>query len=354
MRPLGAAVLASLLLGGCVALPKPRSIACADARKPAISVSEDGRTAFTHLDVLTYNIEGLPSRLRTGRGAAQREIGERLAALRESGRAPDVVMFQEVFSRPARRAVLASGYPSLAPGPAHNDRPPPALRRSLPGKPNPGKGEVGIKLASSGIVIATEYPVVERLILPFARGSCAGFDCLSNKGVVFAEIAVPGVPGTIDLFNTHMNSMKASGVAERRHLAAHVKQVREITDFMVGVADPASPIILGGDFNMRNSEARFAEFSRLQPLDLVHRYCMELPDQCDVRVSWDGDEPWMDTQDLQLFWSGNPVKVRPVRVEAMFDGGEGGPRLSDHDGFRVLYELSWPVRGAPPPRCPLP
>jgi hypothetical protein len=38
----------------------------------------------------------------------------------------------------------------------------------------------------------------------FARGSCAGFDCLSNKGLVFARIQVPGVPGTVDLFNTHI------------------------------------------------------------------------------------------------------------------------------------------------------
>jgi hypothetical protein len=56
----------------------------------------------------------------------------------------------------------------------------------------------------------------------------------------------------------------------------------------------------------------------------------------------------MDTQDLQLFAPGTRVTVRPVRVEAMFDGSEGSPRLSDHDGFRVVYEISWPV-GAPAP-----
>ena len=60
-------------------------------------------------------------------------------------------------------------------------------------------------------------------------------------------------------------------------------------------------------------------------------------------MSWDGDAPWMDTQDLQLFAPGREVTVRPVRVEAMFDGSEGSPRLSDHDGFRVVYEIAWPV-----------
>ena len=60
-------------------------------------------------------------------------------------------------------------------------------------------------------------------------------------------------------------------------------------------------------------------------------------------MSWDGDAPWMDTQDLQFFGEGEHVAIRPVRVEAMFDGGASGPRLSDHDGFLVTYELSWPA-----------
>lgn len=54
----------------------------------------------------------------------------------------------------------------------------------------------------------------------------------------------------------------------------------------------------------------------------------------------------MDTQDLQLFRSGSHVRIRPVRVMAMFDGRPDSPALSDHDGFRVIYELSWRVDGA--------
>ena len=60
-------------------------------------------------------------------------------------------------------------------------------------------------------------------------------------------------------------------------------------------------------------------------------------------MSWDGDEPWMDTQDLQFYADGRTVRIRPLRVEAMFDGGPSGPRLSDHDGFLVTYELRWPA-----------
>ena len=64
---------------------------------------------------------------------------------------------------------------------------------------------------------------------------------------------------------------------------------------------------------------------------------------CDVRMSWDGDEPWMDTQDLQFYWPGSLISVRPIRVEAVFDGRPGSPQLSDHDGFLVTYGLEWPA-----------
>ena len=95
---------------------------------------------------------------------------------------------------------------------------------------------------------------------------------------------------------------------------------------------------------MRHSDERWAAFSRYQSLSLVHEVCNHPASQCDVRLSWDGDAPWMDTQDLQFFWSGSTVSVRPVRAEAMFDGSPDSPTLSDHDGFLVTYALSWGPR----------
>lgn len=336
-------LLLGMLLSGCISLPPARSVTCDAAKRVPVRLSEDGQTMSATLDVLTYNIEGLPNRVRFGRPSALQKIGERLAALRSRGEAPDIVMFQEVFSRSARRAVLATGYPSIAPGPSARDPQPRSRKPSLPGRSNVRRGELGVKFASSGIVIASEFPIIERARQPFARGSCAGFDCLSNKGLVFARIIVPGVPLSIDLFNTHMNSARASRAPPRRHLVAHHKQSREAMRFVAAHADLRSATIFGGDFNMRGWEERFVEFAHQKRLTLVHRYCLGQPQACDVRMSWDGDEPWMDTQDLQLFRSGNDMKIRPIRVEAMFDGGEGGPKLSDHDGFRVLYELSWPA-----------
>ena len=346
-----AAAMAGLLLGGCVSLPAARSASCERAPRPQIRMSEDGRTASAYLDVLTYNIEGLPKLTRKGRRDPLREMGEHLAALKARGEAPDVVMFQEVFSRRARAVVLESGYPSLAPGPSAKDRAPRPDRPRLPGRRNPRKGELGLKFTSSGLVIVSHYPFVATGKRPFRRGSCAGFDCLANKGIAFARMRMPGVPGPVDLYTTHMNSTGASRVPERRHLVAHNKQSREIGAWIAETSPPGTPIVFGGDFNMRQTPRRFDAFVPLHTLELVHLYCLENRDECGIRLSWDGDEPWMDTQDLQLFASGSPVRVRPVQVEAMFDGSEGSPKLSDHHALRVLYELSWPVSATPAEPC---
>jgi endonuclease/exonuclease/phosphatase family metal-dependent hydrolase len=331
----------ALALPACASLPPERLAPCSGMPAREIRLSQDGAVASTRISVLTYNVEGLAWPARSGRRRQLDEMAERIAQLRAEGRAPDLILFQEVFSRAASRAVSRIGYPNLVAGPSRTQLQPPRDGPRLPGARRPQRGELGIKLASSGLVTVSEFPVVRRDSRPFPVGSCAGRDCLANKGMLYAEVAVPGVPITIDVFNTHMNSQRASRVPEARHLASHQTQAAALVDYLAQTGDIARPLIFGGDFNMRHSAERFEEFRRLQPLQLVHRFCIDWPGDCDVRISWDGDEPWMDTHDLQLFWSGGGVGLRPVRVEAMFDGGDQ-PQLSDHDGFLVTYELSWP------------
>lgn len=327
------AVVAAALLG---------SVHSADAAtSPKILMSADGKTASMRLDVLTFNLEGVPR--RGGRKAQLREIGERLDALRRKNQGPDIVLFQEAFSEDAKAAVSKAGYAATVVGPnrlQHRRLPAASDRRDHKWT----KGELGVKLVGSGLVVASVYPISLHAGEPYSRRACAGFDCLSNKGALFARIAIPGVPDKLDVFNTHLNAQGASRVSPRRHLSAHEAQVLELGNFIDQQRDMQNPIILGGDFNMRGSESRFSFFEGRQSLDLVHRYCAERRQDCDVRLSWDGDAPWMDTQDLQLFDSGVRVSIRPVRIETLFDGRPDSPKLSDHDGFRVTYELSWPVR----------
>jgi endonuclease/exonuclease/phosphatase family metal-dependent hydrolase len=353
MRSRHLSLAAFCLLSGCTALPPVSNVSCLDAPRPAIRYSADGATAYADIDVLTYNIEGLPFPVRSNRGSDLREIARRLAAFRASGEGPDIVVFQEVFSRDAARAVSDSGYRSIVVGPRDNSEGRPTTEGALPGKRNIFKGEIGYNLASAGLAIATDYAMMGVASMPYGDESCAGFDCLSNKGVLFAEIAIPGIPGMIDVYTTHMQSQRSSHVRVERHAEAHRRQTNELAEFVRSNSPPADPILIGGDFNMRNSAIRQAAFERVSSLGNVHRYCSEHRAACDMREDWEGEDQWRRVENLHLFQSGTVVKVRPIRAEDMFDGGPSGPMLSDHSGFRVVYELSWPAAETElPPTCP--
>lgn len=342
------------LLAGCSSLPPPRAvITCAASQPPQITVSPDGATASARLSVLTYNIEGLSWPARGGRAPYLQQIGTHLAAMRAAGTAPDVVLFQEMFSDAAKQAVMATGYPAIHSGPRRTTNAKGSTREHLPGHSSVKRGELGIHVFGSGLAIASRYAITDYNRRAYGRRSCAGFDCLSNKGIALARIEIPGVPGLIDVYDTHMNSRGASGAPAERNLAAHDRQAQEASQFIAETHDDTDPLIFGGDFNMRHSEPRWKNFSKYQSLSLVHRICAAPTSGCDVKMSWDGDEPWMDTQDLQFLWTGAEVKIRPVKVEAMFDGSPGNPVLSDHDGFLVTYELRWKASLTRNPGCPM-
>ena len=332
------------MAASCGTLPPHRVMAC-QALPSAANRTADAGKAHATLSVLTYNIEGLGWPARAGRSPALRAIGEHLAALQRSGTAPDIVMFQEMFSGAAKKSVAETGYPAIVSGPRRSTASQPTRLAPLPGKATLKRGELGLRALGSGLAIASRYPIIDSDLHAYGKRSCAGFDCLANKGILLARISIPGVPAPVDLYDTHLNARRASRAPAARNLAAHERQTAEASEFMAQTSGAGHPIIFGGDFNMRRSPECWDNFLRYLNLQLVHQVCMVRGSGCDVTMSWDGDAPWMDTQDLQFFASGYNVEVRPVRLEAMFDGSPASPKLSDHDGFLVTYELSW-SRGA--------
>jgi len=333
-----------LFVAGCTTLPPIKLGSCAIPITPAppIAPSTDGQTASTTLEVLTFNIEGLGWPARRGRGPSLEQIGATLAELNKRGKAPDVILVQEMFSPAAVRAVTQAGYPYRAWGPTRTQRRRLATEGRMQGPFHWAKGETGFHLVGSGLAILSRYPIVAARSEPFGKHRCAGFDCLSNKGVQHVRIAVPGVPQPLDIFNTHMNSQGASRVSPARNGAAHALQVADLATFIAATSESEAPKIFGGDFNMRGAPSRLARLeAKLSRFTMVHRYCALPNAGCSVPISWDGDEPWLDTEDLQLFSSGAEVAISPTRVEAMFDGPGSGDRLSDHDGLKVAYRLTW-------------
>ena len=347
-------VCATMVVGGltgCATTFPSRALSCTASARPDLTHSLDGNEVSTSLSVLTYNVEGLGFPARRNRAENLNRISQHLAAHRLRGTAPDIILFQEVFSGSAKKAVANTGYPATLRGPGRSTKPLDITRTPLPGRSKVTRGEIGLRLTSSGLAVASRYPIVSAADAAFSSRSCAGIDCLSNKGVMLARVMIPGVPTPIDVYNTHMNSQGASRAPPKRHRAAHARQVRETSIFIDATHDDRFPLVFGGDLNMRESKPRWENFSAHQSLKLVHQVCQEPTSGCDVRMSWDGDAPWMDTQDLQFFWGGSPVAVAPIRIESMFDGSPGSPKLSDHDGLLVTYRLSWPARMPGHPVC---
>jgi endonuclease/exonuclease/phosphatase family metal-dependent hydrolase len=341
MPPFKAAALAGLAAGAaltsaCVSYPPVPPVAAA--------VPAPGPAPAT-LSVMTYNLEGLTWPARTGRRPYLEAITAELAAMEQAGVLPDVIVFQEAFSTAALRTASSTPHPHYALGPRAPTRSGlPKTRDPVLRKRNYLRGEWGVRFMGSGIAIASRYPITASFSQPYGPTSCAGWDCLANKGVMLVRIAVPGLADPVEIATTHMNAQGASKAPPEKHLAAHNAQSAELADFLDRVSTPDSPLVLAGDFNMRRNPARFDAFESRNGYQLARRYCLEartdpaLP-SCDIRLSFDGDEPWFDTQDLQIYDDGTRIALRPTRIEAWFDGPDAGGKLSDHDAYVVTYAI---------------
>lgn len=280
-------------------------------------LSDRGQTT-SDISVLTYNVRGLPWPLASGRGDALRAIGQELAQMRQSGVQPDVVLIQEGFRREVAELVQASGYRYWAKGPGRG----------------PGFG----RLASAGLHVLSDAPILD--VRRHAFGTCAGLDCFANKGAMRVRLAIAGSPTPIDIINTHLNSRSASRAAPAESLAAHNAQIRQLDAFVSETRAEGVPVIVGGDFNVKNAPQRYYFNALERPYTVVSEYCSQRA-QTDCGGEDPITEPWLRSQDLQAFVPDEQVSVRPLKTDILFAGAKGRAQLSDHEGYVVRYQLQW-------------
>lgn len=334
------ALFFGIAVSGCQYITPPELY---ERRVAVVPLVRDDATAELELSVLTYNVEGLAWPARAGRGSRLRMIEDQLSALHAQGVAPDIVLLQEAFSREAIAIARNSGYSNVIPGPARGDRrqlDEAEIDRDHVRGRRFVRGERLIgRRAHSGLYVLTDLPVHAVAREPFSGRACAGFDCLSNKGVMMVQVGLPNGQ-MLDVFNTHFNSRRAARVDLERADAAHRFQLQESSIFLDMHRTIGTPAIYGGDFNMRGARERFDPFDEAKTeFEIAHRFCSRNRGACHVSLSWDGDEPWMDTQDLQIYQSSDSATLTPVRIEAMFDEPAEGRPLSDHDGLLVTYRV---------------
>jgi endonuclease/exonuclease/phosphatase family metal-dependent hydrolase len=340
------AVSLAAALSGCASHPVLPAPPLPAARELAVQVDPETGVHSIELSVLTYNVAGLPFPARGDTRKAMRRIAQAWPGEFPDG-PPDVLLLQEAFVPSATRLAGRLGYPNVVRGPKRLDKPEPRPERAtreFRQQRRLTKGERLFVLTGSGLVAATDLAVVRTVNQPFGRHACAGYDCLANKGAMLIEIAVPGMPEPLFILNTHLNSRRASGVADERSLYAYRRQVVEIRELLDREWAGRGPLVWAGDLNARGNLDRFSFQEERLPGELAHRYCADNPRHCSVRMSWDNDEPWLDTQDLQGFLDGEWVWIKPVAIAARFDEPVDGRMLSDHDGLEVRWRLSWRPR----------
>jgi endonuclease/exonuclease/phosphatase family metal-dependent hydrolase len=334
------ALAALALLSGCNGLNDGDRVAsCAQTKRPEAVLNAQTGEYSVSLDVMTYNVEGLPREFHGDRAKDLTRIKQSFNAMIAKGTAPDILVVQEMFTDDAIAKLRAIRYPNFIYGPTRRDveAPLPVVRLAgyAPEMPN-------IRAQPSGVAILSRYPVTAHRKRAFGYYSCSGADCFANKGMMIAEIGIPGVPVPIRVATTHMNAQDASGMPSRVHLHAHRQQSEELADFLNDFDDQA-PIIIAGDFNMRASPARFAHFNSRIPHITAHHYCHKNRDECRALIPLPAPAPWLTTQDLQFFKDGSAAKLRPVQLSHWFDSAAQGGVLSDHAAHRVRWTLSWPM-----------
>lgn len=338
---LAAAAVASILCVSAQAAGSARQAAsCPASSGPQVRVDAGG-VASIDIDVMLYNIEGLPFPARVDRKPDLDRITAELAAMRMACKAPQIVVLQEAFSDTAAAVGQRAGFAYVARGPAAGD-PRHASGATLPQGFLAGQqlshGEGGPKLVGGGLQVLSDYPLSGTVSEPFSAAACAGTDCLAAKGAMLVRVRIPGLDVPVDVLNTHMNSRKGAGVPYARTDVAHRVQTEELAGFLRRNRDPRHPLLVAGDFNMKAAPVRFQHFERLLPQTLVHRACGG--GSCELRQPFETAEPWMETQDLHAFEAGGAVSVQPLKLRSLFDG-RNRPALSDHVATVVTYRLSW-------------
>src|SRR5690606_21439237 len=279
------AALAGLLvssLAGCARHPELAPPPLPAARELAVEIDPVTGVHSVELTVLSFNVGALPFPQRTGAGRAMRRI-EQAWPGEFAGEAPDILRLQEAFVPSATRLPGNVGYANTVRGPLRLDRPDPRperAERDFRRERRLLKGERLLILVGSGLAAASDLAIEAQVNQPFGRHSCAGYDCLANKGAMLLRIPIPGMPEPLFVLNTHLNSRLASGVRDERSLYAYRRQVVEIQELLDREWAGRGPLIWGGDLNARGNLDRFQYQEERLPGELAHRYCADNRGHC--------------------------------------------------------------------------
>jgi endonuclease/exonuclease/phosphatase family metal-dependent hydrolase len=315
---------------------------------PALAIAASPAAAAMptqEVSIMSYNVHGLPWPFTHGRPTALHEIGARLAAMRTEGDQPHLVLLQEAFSRDAKAIAREAGYPYAATGPGRSERwraRPDASEVQFIRADNKLKGEGDGTFEDSGLLVLSDYPILDVKRAPYSRFACAGYDCLANKGMLLVRVAVPGSAEPLTVVDTHMNSRSASGVPPQRFNVAYALQAEELRDFVSANVPANAPAIVAGDFNIKRDAYRRAMITGgggvlVAAQDAIRSGlagAAALDDRAAVETIADRGADWLFAR------GGGGMSLSLERVSVPFGKEPNGKSLSDHYGYVAYYAIS--------------
>ncbi|MFC3051286.1 endonuclease/exonuclease/phosphatase family protein [Kordiimonas pumila] len=289
--------------------------------------------------VLSYNINGLPAPLQTGREPYFERIAELLRERRRAGTQPDIVLIQEAFDNHTRVIAEKTGYPYVLRGPDRRDTSKRGdVHWAMKARKTYSSFTDPQKFMGSGLLILSDFPIIEARHKAFNSDECAGIDCLSNKAILLARVQVPGMATPLDIITTHFNSLNSAKAPSRIAFKAHKKQT-DVFEWFLGQVNSGNPIIIGGDFNTK-ARKRYDYFQATVELDDVAEVCLQEVQDCRLHTGVTPASVWHDTNDKQFYRGSKTVTIFPLSIDRPFDEKLQGKPLSDHTGYEVIYRLS--------------
>lgn len=293
------------------------------------------------IKTLSYNVQGLPWPIKKHRGELP-EIGRLLGEMRRQGTQPQVVFLQEAFRGGSIDTLIKnSGYAFVYKGPSTSEWAPLDKKPNCSNSPKSQPCSTGNgKLTNSGTYILSDYKILRAQKAAFGK-ACTGYDCLSNKGVMMAEIEVPGLPEPIVVLNTHFNSSKSSGSSQAKSDAARTKQLAAVNWFMKKYLPDLNErtVIFGGDFNCWPTRVPYNELQSSLLMQNAQEVCLENSHRCRVLSPESYDTFFGRTPDHIFYKSGRGVELFPVSIEKTFDIMHGKRQISDHLGIETVFEV---------------
>ena len=290
------------------------------------------------LNVLSYNIQGLPSPIKSNKTPLFERIAQILRERREAGNQPSIVLLQEAFDSDASLIAETTGYSYVLKGPGRKARSEKGqvhwalqTRKSYMSFKDPQK------FTGSGLYILSDYPIVEAQHKAFDSDMCAGIDCLSNKAILLARVEVPGLDTPLDIINSHFNSRSSAKAPSKHVFRAHQKQTDTLAWFMDKLCVNA-PVIVGGDFNTKQSE-RYQYFRSTLPLVDSAEDCLTPGRSCRLGAETVRETVLYNTNDKQFFRDTAGYSIVATHIERNFSEKLDGRPLSDHLGYEVTYQI---------------